>query len=139
VCPLVKECYFSLSFTRRLQVKYSLIFLFLLNVSSFSFLDEGLSHLCVPSKEIQCTTRALLCPPGYIDGCLTNESDYHQCLLKDEGPSCLIPMDLKCPTNFQDGCSLGQTDTHECVPVKGPSCEKKLRYSCPMGFEDACE
>lgn len=94
--------------------------------------------MCIPVQEVQCTERTLLCPSGYIDGCLTGESENHQCVLRTDGPSCDIPMNLSCPKNFQDGCLVNQTDTHECVPKKGPSCENDLKFSCPVGFQDTC-
>lgn len=119
-------------------MNHSLLFLPLLLFSSHSFLKEGLSHQCRPMREVACTNKALLCPPGYIDGCLSNETDHHKCVLKHDGPSCEIDMDLKCPVNFQDGCHTGQTETHVCVPVKGPSCEDPYEFNCPMAFEDSC-
>jgi hypothetical protein len=119
-------------------MRTTFIFLFLLNVSSFTFMKDGLSHQCLPKQTSTCTKRALLCPPGYIDGCLSGETTEHQCVLNYDGPSCQVPMDLNCPKNFQDGCLTNQTDSHECIPKKGPSCEKEMKFSCPMNFKDAC-
>lgn len=120
-------------------MKPTIIFLFLLNLSSFSYLKEDLSHLCKPVVVEQCSDEILLCPAGYIDGCLSGETDQHQCVLKEEGPLCEVPMNLHCPKNFQDGCLVNQTDTHECVPKKGPSCAEESKFTCPIGFQDACE
>jgi hypothetical protein len=119
-------------------MNHSLFFLPLLLFSSHAFLKEGLSHQCRPISDVACSERALVCPPGYIDGCLSEETDNHECVLKNDGPSCELVMKLECPVNFQDGCRTGQTETHECVPVKGPSCEQAYQFSCPMAFEDSC-
>jgi hypothetical protein len=119
-------------------MKYTIIFLFLLNLSSFSTLKDQTTHQCVSRAEVICSDNMLLCPSGYIDGCLTEETEHHQCVRKNDGPSCDIPMQLSCPENFHDGCESNQTITHECVPSKGYSCEDILPFSCPMGFQDAC-
>lgn len=120
-------------------MKYTFIFLFLLNVSSFSVLEDQTTHQCVSREEVLCSEEMLLCPAGYIDGCLTEETTHHKCVLKNDGPSCEVPMKLSCPENFHDGCDTNQTDTHECVPSKGYSCEDIIPHSCPMGFQDACD
>ena len=119
-------------------MKYTFLFLFLLNVSSFSTLKDQTTHQCVSKEEILCTNDSLICPPGYIDGCRTEETDHHKCVLKHDGPTCNVPMALNCPENFHDGCESNTTDTHECVPSKGYSCEDVIPYSCPMGFQDTC-
>jgi hypothetical protein len=119
-------------------MKHTFIFLFLLNMSSFTTLDENTSHICLPVEEVACTGEPILCPAGYIDGCLTEETSVHTCVLRYDGPSCEVPMKLNCPANFQDGCETNQTDTHECVPEKGGSCSEGKRFSCPVNFKDAC-
>lgn len=115
--------------------------LFVFLTTSMSPLPEEFvqSHQCVPKKEISCVVdTSYVCPPGYIDGCVTNETRQHECIPMNEGPSCEIEMKLNCPQNFEDGCLTGESDIHTCVPVVGPLCTENLRYSCPVGFEDSC-
>jgi hypothetical protein len=96
-------------------------------------------HRCIPQKEISCIVEtSFVCPPGYIDGCITKDTRKHECVLIEEGPSCEIEMDLKCPKNFHDGCLLGDTDYHLCIPDRGPLCSENIRFRCPSGFDDFC-
>ncbi|MFP5387547.1 MAG: hypothetical protein ACLGHN_15840, partial [Bacteriovoracia bacterium] len=76
---------------------------------------------------------------GYLDGCLTNETRHHKCIVKETGPSCELEMNLRCPDNFEDGCLSGKSDIHVCLPVNGPLCNKAPQYTCPSGFVDACQ
>jgi hypothetical protein len=78
------------------------------------------------------------CPPGYFDGCITNETDQHMCIPSDYGPSCRLDMSLNCPEHFQDACLTGESDYHLCMPKKGRLCGEESLYSCPAGFEDPC-
>src|SRR5690606_11919513 len=97
--------------------------LFLFLTTSMSPLPEEnyKVHECVPKKEISCVVDAyFICPPGYIDGCVTNETKKHQCVPLNEGPSCDLEMNINCPENFEDGCLSGSTRVHMCVPSRGP-------------------
>lgn len=96
-------------------------------------------HECAPVAEVSCLyDTPLVCPPGYLDGCITGESAQHTCLLKQEGPSCNLEIQLNCPQNFQDGCLSGETKVHTCVPVRGELCQAGEELTCPAGFEDSC-
>lgn len=115
--------------------------LFVFLSTSMSPLPEEFvqTHQCVPQKEISCVVDTnFVCPPGYMDGCITNETSTHECLPVQEGPSCDLEISLKCPANFEDGCKSGETDVHMCIPSKGSLCTENLRYSCPSGFVDSC-
>jgi hypothetical protein len=115
--------------------------MFIFLITSMSPLPEEfvLTHQCVPEKEISCVVdTSFVCPPGYIDGCVTEETKKHECVLINEGPSCEVSMDLKCPENFEDGCLSGETDHHLCVPAQGQLCTENIDYSCPSGFVDSC-
>lgn len=115
--------------------------MFLFLTTSMSPLPEELiySHQCVPRAEISCVVdTSFICPPGYIDGCITNETRKHECIPLGDGPSCEIDMAINCPKNFEDGCLSGDTDIHLCIPKKGPLCTENLKFSCPSGFEDSC-
>lgn len=115
--------------------------LFVFLTTSMSPLPEEMvqTHQCIAKREISCIVDTqFICPPGYIDGCITNETRKHECLPLDDGPSCEFQMDLNCPANFQDGCVTGESLTHMCVPVKGPLCTENLKFSCPSGFVDSC-
>jgi hypothetical protein len=98
------------------------------------------NHFCKPQSFTSCRfDYALICPNGYVDGCLTGETSLHQCVSKNEGPLCELEIAILCPTHFRDGCELGTTSTHECVPVPGPSCDRNVKWECPSGFVDACK
>lgn len=115
--------------------------MFLFLTTSMSPLPEELihSHQCVPRADISCVVdTSFICPPGYIDGCITNETRKHECIPLGDGPSCEIDMAINCPKNFEDGCLSGDTDIHLCIPKKGPLCTENLKFSCPSGFEDSC-
>jgi hypothetical protein len=86
-----------------------LITTFLVSASMSPVPDEYTKrHECVPSEEISCIMDSpFACPPGYIDGCLTNETRHHKCLIKETGPSCKLEMNLRCPDNFEDGVFQG--------------------------------
>lgn len=94
---------------------------------------------CSPIEEVSCIVEtSFLCPPGYLDGCLTGETRSHKCILVQDGPRCETAFDLNCPVNFEDGCLSGETATHACVPVKGKLCKESTELTCPIGFEDSC-
>lgn len=96
-------------------------------------------HSCVPQKKISCIVDSYFpCPPGYYDGCVTNETSNHHCIPVSDGHSCAVKMNLRCPTNFQDGCLDDSTDYHLCIPISGKLCINKTRFNCPSGFEDSC-
>lgn len=98
------------------------------------------SHICQAREFTSCRFEyALVCPDGYIDGCLNGATTKHQCVLKNEGPSCEEEILILCPEGFRDGCEIGTTETHECVPVPGPSCSRNIKWECPSGFVDACK
>lgn len=97
------------------------------------------SHRCVPKVGVSCVVDIRYsCPPGYFDGCITNETEVHLCLPDENGPSCDLNMNLQCPLNFEDGCLSGESDTHLCLPQKGSLCTEGSEFSCPAGFEDPC-
>jgi hypothetical protein len=137
-CPVFRFDVKELFEKEKKMIKYFISLLFLLNLSSFSSLKNHISHQCVSKESLYCSDNYFLCPPGYIDGCLAGETDYHKCVLKHEGPSCEMAINLKCPENFHDGCESNSTQTHECIPQKGLACDEILPYFCPIGFEDAC-
>ena len=96
-------------------------------------------HQCVPKVEVSCVVDLpLVCPPGYLDGCISQESPTHQCRPIMEGPDCDLQLGLNCPANFIDGCVTHETDIHFCVPIRGGRCTKEKLFSCPSGFEDSC-
>lgn len=98
------------------------------------------NHFCKAKTFTSCRFEyALVCPDGYIDGCLTGATTKHQCVSKGDGPSCEVEIAILCPANFRDGCEIGATDTHECVAVPGPSCSTNVKWECPSGFIDACK
>lgn len=96
-------------------------------------------HFCRPnSTKISCQLQlALVCGTGYIDGCLTQQTNTHRCVLKNEGVSCDTPLQILCVAGFRDGCENGRSDRHQCVPVPGPSCS--MSFDCPEGFHDTCD
>ena len=115
--------------------------LFAILTASMTPLPEDMveSHQCIPQKKISCVVETpFVCPPGYLDGCITNQTRKHECLPLDDGPSCGLQIQLKCPKNFEDGCRSGATDYHLCIPSKGKLCSHNLKYSCPVGFVDFC-
>jgi hypothetical protein len=115
--------------------------LFVFLTTSMSPLPEEfvLSHQCAPVQEISCVVDTdYVCPPGYIDGCVTNETRKHECIPSQDEPSCDEKINLVCPKNFKDGCLTGESDTHLCLPSKGRLCTENLNYSCPSGFVDSC-
>lgn len=119
---------------------FSFFFYFLISSMNFvpsEFVDV---HTCVSEKKISCLVDTYFpCPPDYYDGCLTNETEKHQCLPVHTGPSCSLDMSLKCPVNFEDGCLDGRSDYHVCLPVSGKLCSQRTQFSCPSGFEDSCK
>lgn len=112
----------------------------LLLLSSMAFAKPGGHHYCRPdSTNISCRLElALVCGDGYIDGCLTQETRVHRCVLKDEGESCATEIQILCPEGFRDGCEINRTSRHQCVPVKGEKCEEDHNFMCPEGFNDDC-
>ena len=114
------------------------ILFFLLMFLSATAFAKG-RHFCEPSRtDIPCRLElALICGDGYIDGCLTQQTSVHRCVLRNEGPSCQLDIAILCPEGFRDGCEIGRTTRHQCVPVAGPSCAES--FSCPEGFTDACD
>jgi hypothetical protein len=115
--------------------------LFYLVATSMTPVPESMieRHRCVPKAEISCIVDLpLVCPPGYLDGCVTRETRTHQCLSVEEGPPCDLEMTLNCPRNFIDGCVTRETAVHFCVPVRGGLCRPGRSFSCPSGFEDSC-
>ena len=121
-------------------MRHFLLILFLLIASSFNYYDPATEvHTCVSYEATQCNEgRMLLCPPGYIDGCLNETTANHRCVLKHDAPSCDLKMKINCPVNFHDGCDTGETETHECVADEGPACAEDVEFMCPSGFKDAC-
>jgi hypothetical protein len=118
-----------------------LLLLFVLLSSSMTQVPEEFvsRHQCVPRTDVSCVVDSYyICPPGYLDGCLTGETKHHKCVLQDEGPACELEITLNCPENFQDGCQTGETRTHTCVPVMGELCVASSALNCPIGFEDSC-
>lgn len=116
-------------------------FVSLVFFSSFVFAKPGPgNHYCRPSSTtLPCRFElALICGEGYIDGCLTQQTRTHRCVLKAEGASCAEEVQILCPDGFRDGCELNTTTRHQCVPVAGPSCEER-GPDCPEGFRDDCE
>lgn len=96
-------------------------------------------HQCEPKAELSCVVdTSFVCPPGYIDGCVTNETRTHECIPMNDGPSCELDIAINCPENFQDGCLTGETEQHLCVPVRGSLCKEGKTLSCPSGFVDSC-
>jgi hypothetical protein len=97
-------------------------------------------HQCRPVESVSCVVDlGLICPPGYLDGCLSNKTNLHRCIPEGRGPSCDLPMKLVCPKHFIDGCDSGETSTHLCVPQKKTLCLKSHKpLICPSGFEDSC-
>lgn len=118
----------------------AIILFFIMTLLSATQALAKQNHICRAQEFTSCRFEyALVCPNGYIDGCLTGETTKHQCVLKEEGPSCEFEIAILCPEHFRDGCEIGATDTHECVPVPGPSCSRNMRWNCPSGFIDACK
>ena len=96
-------------------------------------------HSCIPQSEISCIVEnTMVCPPGYLDGCISGETITHECIIHDTGPSCDIPLKLNCPVNFKDACMTEELETHQCVPVEGQLCTQQEKISCPSGFVDSC-
>lgn len=117
-------------------MKFFLVLVLVLSTGAFA--KPG-RHFCRPSTtDIPCQLElALVCGEGYIDGCLTQQTDTHRCILKNEGESCSTDLEILCPEHFRDGCELGRTTRHQCVPVSGPSCAVES-FDCPEGFTDSC-
>lgn len=122
------------------QMKYFLMASIFLSTSMAPVPGEFVErHLCRATEKVSCIVdTALVCPPGYYDGCLSGETKTHQCVMSDNGPSCELEMSLNCPENFEDGCLSDQTQIHTCVPTSGDLCSRELNFSCPSGFEDSC-
>ncbi len=96
-------------------------------------------HQCVPKAEVSCIVDLpFVCPPGYLDGCVSQNGHHHQCLPLEEGPGCDLQLALNCPPSFIDGCVTQETDIHLCVPIRGGRRTKGKFFSCPSGFEDSC-
>lgn len=94
---------------------------------------------CIPLEGQSCLyDTPLVCPPGYLDGCVTGETSQHLCVPDNFGPSCELEMNVICPNNFQDGCLTGESEIHRCVPKKGKLCQDSAELSCPSGFVDSC-
>lgn len=121
-------------------MKYFLGFFVLLTTSMAPIPEEFIKrHECRPKAEISCIVETSpICPPGYYDGCLTGETNKHQCVVSNDGPSCDLDMNMSCPENFEDGCRLGQTTIHTCVPIQGELCTDDAKLTCPSEFEDSC-
>ena len=86
-----------------------LFFVGLIFFSSFVFAKPGPgNHYCRPSSTtISCRLElALVCGDGYIDGCLTQQTRFHRCVLKNEGISCSQDVAILCADGFRDGCEL---------------------------------
>lgn len=119
-----------------------LLGIFLILSISMSPVPEQMTdhHQCVSSGEISCIVDTpYVCPPGYIDGCISNETRTHQCLPDENlAPTCDLEISINCPDNFEDGCLTGDTDYHLCVPRKGPLCGQGKTLTCPSGFDDSC-
>lgn len=96
-------------------------------------------HHCVPKAEVSCVVDLpFLCPPGYLDGCISGDESTHRCVLQEEGPGCDLQLSLHCPQHFIDGCITRETPVHSCVPIRGGRCTQGKEFSCPSGFEDSC-
>lgn len=107
-------------------------------LSSLAFAKPS-NHMCKALTLASCELEvSLICPEGYIDGCLTGQTQRHRCVLAQHGPSCELDIAILCPQNFRDGCELGTTTTHDCVPVRGPDCRTDMIWECPSGFTDGC-
>lgn len=119
----------------------SLLGLFMLFTASMSSLPEEFVnyHKCIPQSGLSCVVETtFICPPGYLDGCITRQTMNHECLPSGEVPSCKRSMDIHCPINFRDGCLDGETEEHLCVPVRGKLCTSSKNLICPSGFVDFC-
>ncbi len=112
----------------------------LLLLSSMAYARPGAHHYCRPdSTSISCRLElVLLCGDGYIDGCLTQETKVHRCVLKNEGAPCSEEVEILCTDGFRDACEMSSTSRHQCVPVKGVKCEDDYYFMCPEGFSDDC-
>jgi hypothetical protein len=103
--------------------------------------DDARLHYCQPDEtNISCRLElALVCGGDYIDGCLTQATQVHKCVLRNEGASCDTPVQILCIQGFRDGCEIGRSTRHQCVPVNGPHCKSGEEWSCPEGFSDRCD
>lgn len=121
-------------------MKILLLLTILLSASMTEVPEELVARQhCSPVIGASCVVDThLMCPPGYLDGCITKETRVHTCVLIEEGPSCELDFKLICPENFEDGCLSGATEIHACVPVRKNLCHESERLSCPIGFEDSC-
>lgn len=130
-----------LSIVSGVTMKTILLISAFLATSMTSVPDEFVDrHQCLPQESVSCVVDlSLVCPPGYLDGCINEESRTHRCVPVNDGPLCSIPLKMACPENFIDGCDTGESDTHLCVPVKKDLCRvSQEMLQCPSGFEDAC-
>lgn len=80
----------------------------------------------------------MVCPPGYLDGCISGETIKHEFLIQDTCPPCDIPLELNCPVNFKDACMTQELENHQCVPFEGKLCTQEEIISCPSEFVDSC-
>lgn len=121
-------------------MKFFLLLSVFLSASMTPVPEDHVSYRqCAPVDEVSCIVESyFLCPPGYLDGCLSGETKNHKCVLVQDGPTCETDFDLKCPENFEDGCLSGETQAHTCIPVKGKLCKESSELICPIGFEDSC-
>jgi len=122
-------------------MKIIFIISFILSTSMTSVPEQFVkTHQCNPRIGPSCVVdMRFSCPPGYLDGCITNETDQHICIPSNNGPSCGLDLSLNCPEHFEDGCLTGESDYHLCVPKRGQLCKDQNQFSCPAGFEDPCE
>jgi hypothetical protein len=119
----------------------SLLGLFMFFTASMSSPPEKFVsyYECSPESGPSCVVETtFVCPPGYIDGCITNKTPTHQCLPSGNAPSCELSMDINCPLNFEDGCLSGDTEEHLCIPIRGKTCSSSKNFICPSGFVDFC-
>lgn len=123
-------------------MKTLMIALMMMSMSFLAHAEKDVRrHFCRPnSTNISCQLElALVCGPGYVDGCLVAQTQTHSCVRVNEGPLCTEPVQILCVQGFRDACETGESNHHQCVPVKGPACKSGEAFDCPEGFTDDCD
>ncbi len=121
-------------------MRYAILIFYALSTSMVHVPDAYVaSQTCTPLEGKACIVEmSFLCPPGYLDGCITGETKKHRCVPADGGPDCSFEFELHCAPEFIDGCLTGETTQHFCAPTKKGLCLDSQKLSCPVGFVDSC-